>query len=140
MTAAKLAGDMHHLRQVDASMDAAGVEQRLVRHHEPARAALRFRDRSDPVGVEIGEFLAYRDRSASRSTMKIVWAYALSMSREHNSTAEIVAIMSSAITRESEDAEYGERDGSREADGPHRQFVGDPVADEHGRNVGQHHA
>jgi hypothetical protein len=41
---------------------------------------------------------------------------------------------------ESENAECGKHDGGRNADGFHREPVGDPVADEHGRDVRQHYA
>ena len=41
----------------------------------------------------------------------------------------------SADPNESENTEYGQYDGGRDADGFHREPVGDPVADEHGGNV-----
>src|SRR5882757_3895603 len=39
LTAAELAGEMHHLRQLRAGVHAPGIEQGLVRHHEAAGAA-----------------------------------------------------------------------------------------------------
>ena len=67
LAAAQLARDMHHLRQICAGMHSAGIEQRLVRHHQAARARLRLGDRGNQMGVdalaitdEIGELLANR--------------------------------------------------------------------------------
>lgn len=46
----------------------------------------------------------------------------------------------SANAGESESVERGEHDGGCKADGRYRQFVCDPAPDEHGGNIGQHHA